>query len=147
MAPLDSKSFSCKYKHIKVDVPALSLSHTHKYTHAHCQAVILTCKQTGHFPCTPQKKHPPVGNGDFGLDWYRLLAKKEWKSHFWQRKQLDTKKTGTAREPATGQRTMRWPTCQLLYVGSASEQRASKSFCFPLAYRLRGFTAIHSMAR
>lgn len=31
----------------------LSLSHTH--THTHNQADVLTCKQTGHFPCTPQK--------------------------------------------------------------------------------------------
>lgn len=79
------------------------LSHTHAHT--------CSYTQTGHFPgAFHDNIHQWEEGNHNGLDWYRLLAERCWKFHFWWRKQLDTKKTRTAGKPATGQRTMRWPT-------------------------------------
>lgn len=78
-----------------------------------------------------------------GLDWYRLLAERCWKSHFRWRKQLDTKKRRTARKLATDGRTMRWPTNRDWALNSVSTgHSALKTLWFVTA----GNSVVHLMA-
>lgn len=65
---------------------------THKFTHSHTQ--------TGHFHGALQNNiHQWEEEIQKGLNWHRLLAERCWKSHFWGRKQLDTKKRKTSYWP------------------------------------------------
>lgn len=115
-------------------------THTCAYTHAHTRSYT----QTGHFPGAFYNNiHLWEEGSHNGLDWYRLLAERCWKSHFRWRKQLDTKKRRTARKLATDGRTMRWPIHRDWALNSMSTgHSASKTLWFLTT----GNSAVHLMA-
>lgn len=85
------------------------ISHTHTDAHTHINACTHTCsyEQTGHFPCTAEKNIHQWGDlKRSGL--IQTTGKEVLKIPFPTAETAGCKEErGTARKPATGQRTMR----------------------------------------
>lgn len=109
---------------------------THKFTHSHTQ--------TGHFHGALQNNiHQWEEEIQKGLNWHRLLAERCWKSHFWGRKQLDTKKKRkTSYWPENNEMTDTTSSVLSVDMWTESSWRASVFLWLVTS----GITAVHLMA-